>query len=106
MKVVSCNLESTLLSPPNPSKHMDCIDATKSLDRTQNMYMYGIKILLENNQECSNFPFKCTDTNFPIKLFHMVEIRETVKHRQNGKKYKIKTEEKTQMQNLNDLKNS
>jgi hypothetical protein len=32
MKVVSCNLGSTLSSPPSFSKHMDCIDAIRSLD--------------------------------------------------------------------------
>lgn len=33
IKVVSCNLGSTLFSPPSPSKHIDCIDVIRSLDK-------------------------------------------------------------------------
>lgn len=32
-KVVSCNLGLTFFSPPTPSKHIDCIDATRSLHK-------------------------------------------------------------------------
>ena len=35
IKVVSCSLASTFLSPPSLSKHIDCIDVTRSLHKNR-----------------------------------------------------------------------